>query len=100
VERWPTWDKKRVDLLGSSGAELLDALTEAKTEVQRVPSVLGPFWTNPWHIALLTLGALLVPVVALLLDAASLPPGLGPGRPGELDTRRQHRASSGDELDA
>jgi molecular chaperone GrpE (heat shock protein) len=68
------WDKKRVDLLGSSGAELLDALTEAKTEVQRVPSVLGPFWTNPWHIALLTLGALLVPVVALLLDAASQPP--------------------------
>jgi hypothetical protein len=68
------WGKQGVALLGPSGAALLDALGEAKTEVRRGSSLLGPYWRSPRHIVLLTLGALLIPGMALLLEFLEVPP--------------------------
>jgi hypothetical protein len=69
------WGERKVQLVGSSGAELLDALSDAMTEVRRGSSLLGPFWRNRWHIVLATAGAFAIPAVAyLLLDVLDLPP--------------------------
>jgi len=69
------WGKQRVRLLGASGTELLDALGEAKIELRRGSSLLGPFWRDRRHIVLLSLGAFLIPGVALLLlEVANVPP--------------------------
>ena len=69
------WGEQRVRLLGSDLAELLDAATQAKAEIQRESSLFGPYLRRPRHIAVLTIGAFLIPGVALLLlKVANIPP--------------------------
>ena len=69
------WGEHRTDLIGQSGAELLDAIDEAKKEVQHGSSALGPYLRNGWRIAALTAGAALIPGIALvLLEVTGAPP--------------------------
>ena len=67
------WTAQRVGILGATGTDLVDALVEAKAEVGRGRALLGPFWT-PGRIALVSLGVLVIPLVALALAALDAPP--------------------------
>lgn len=69
------WGEHRTDLIGQSGAELLDAIDEAKQEIRYGSSALGPYLRNGWRIAALTAAAALIPGIALvLLKVAGAPP--------------------------
>jgi hypothetical protein len=52
----------------------MDALGEAKTTLRQTSSLLGPYWRNWWRIALVTLAAAAIPLIAYGLDRAHLPP--------------------------
>jgi hypothetical protein len=69
------WGARRLELLGKNGVDLLDALGEAKTELRRASSLLGPYWRKTRHIILISAAAAAVPVVAyLLVNVVKLPP--------------------------
>lgn len=69
------WGEHRTDLIGQSGADLLDAIDEATKEMQHGSSALGPYLRNGWRIAALTAGAALIPLIALvLLKVVGAPP--------------------------
>ncbi|MFG3602511.1 P-loop NTPase fold protein [Micromonospora chersina] len=67
--------EQRLQVIGREGSELLDALSDAKTELRRGSSLLGPYWRRPWRILLITLAAAMVPLTAYLLaDVVEAPP--------------------------
>lgn len=67
------WRDQTAEILGASGVDLLTALTEARQELQRGRSLLGPYWRDPKHIALASLGALGIPLATLALEALHIP---------------------------
>jgi hypothetical protein len=58
------WAEQRIQLLGQEGANLIDAVTEAQTELRRGTVLLGPYWRNPWRILAVTLAAAMIPLTA------------------------------------
>ena len=68
------WGWLPVLLLDRRGADLVVALKDAKAELARGNAVLGSYWRRPLHVVLVSLGAMLVPLVSLLLARAEAPP--------------------------
>jgi hypothetical protein len=67
------WGWLPVLLLDRRGADFVVALNEARAELARGRAILGSYWRRPLHIVLVSLGALLVPLVSLLLARAEAP---------------------------
>jgi hypothetical protein len=67
------WGASADTIVGSDTRDLASAVGAARAELARSRGLLGPYWT-PRRIAIATLIALVVPVVALLFDVLSLPP--------------------------
>jgi hypothetical protein len=67
------WGKEGEKLLGAEASDLMTALLEARDEVRRSRALLGPYW-NRKRIVVATLGALTVPLFALVLDLVGAPP--------------------------
>ena len=67
------WGRLPVALLGRGGTDFVEALGEARAELARGHALLGAYWRRPKHVFLVSVAALLVPVVALLLVWAKVP---------------------------
>jgi hypothetical protein len=67
------WSQARVQALGSDASELFDALAEARRELQRGRTLLGPYWRSWIHVILLTGTVLVIPLVTFLLQLAGVP---------------------------
>jgi hypothetical protein len=67
------WSQTSIDTLGNDADGLLDALAEARQELQRGRTLLGPYWRSSTHIILLTAAVLVVPLVTFLLQKAHVP---------------------------
>ena len=67
------WSQASVEALGNDADGLLDALAEARQELQRGRTLLGPYWRSSTHVILLTAALLVVPVVTFLLQRARVP---------------------------
>ena len=67
------WSQASVDALGGDVGELLDALAEARQELQGGRTLLGPYWRSWRHVILLTGAFLVVPLVTFLLQRAHVP---------------------------
>jgi hypothetical protein len=67
------WSQARVEALGNDAGELLDALAEARQELQRGRTLLGAYWRSWTHVILLTGALLVVPLVTFLLQLADVP---------------------------
>jgi hypothetical protein len=67
------WSQGSVDVLRSDAGELLSVLAEARRELQRGRTLLGPYWRNRTHVILLTAAVLVVPLVTYLLQLARVP---------------------------
>ena len=67
------WGVLPVLLLKRQGYDLVEALKAARAELARGNAVRGAYWRRPGHVVLLSLGALLVPLVSLLLVWAKVP---------------------------
>jgi len=67
------WSQESVKALGSDAGELLKALAEARQELQRGRTLLGPYWRSRTHVILLTGAVLVVPLVTFLLQLADVP---------------------------
>ncbi|GAA4603540.1 hypothetical protein BJY16_004655 [Actinoplanes octamycinicus] len=65
------WAERRLDIVGQDGAALLDAVSEAKTQLRKP---VGPYWRKRSRIVLLSLGAAVIPVVAWVLTVLDVPP--------------------------
>jgi hypothetical protein len=67
------WSQARVEALGGDVGALLDALAEARQELQRGRTLLGAYWRSWTHVILLTAAVLVVPLVTFLLQRADVP---------------------------
>ena len=67
------WPQASVDALGDDAGELLGALAEARQELRRGRTLLGPYWRSWTHVILLTAAVLVVPLVTFLLQRAHVP---------------------------
>jgi hypothetical protein len=67
------WSQGRVEALGGDAGELLNALAEARRELERGRPLLGPYWRSWMHVILLTGAVLVVPLVTFLLQLADVP---------------------------
>jgi hypothetical protein len=63
------WGQLPRAVAGQSGADLVDAIQQARTELER-GRALSAYWKDWRHVALVSLAALVVPVVAVLLVLA------------------------------
>lgn len=70
------WGESRARLLGLEGADAVEALTETGRELQRGRALLGPYWSRPGHVVLVTAGLVIVCGVAALPALFDLPPAL------------------------
>jgi len=67
------WSRASLDALGDDAGELLDALAEARQELRRGRTLLGPYWRSWTHVVQLTAAFLVVPLVTFLLQRAHVP---------------------------
>jgi hypothetical protein len=67
------WGAQADELVGADAGDLVSALGAARTELVRSRGLLGLYWSRK-RIALASLLALAVPLVALVLDLLALPP--------------------------
>ena len=65
--------EKEISELGDNAADLIDAFRDVRDELANARTLLGPYWRNWWHIALVTGAALAVPVVTLILQHLHVP---------------------------
>lgn len=66
------WKVVQERLLGRTGADLLTAMGDVRAEVLRGKAVLGDYW-KPWRIGLITVGSVLIPLVAYGLAKLDVP---------------------------